>query len=179
MVHQDFVDLGEWLRSEEAPKSTRMVVEENAPSGDEQVDFADMLRRFKQGVSENVDEEDYESHYDLGIAYKEMGLLDEAVAEFQKALRGTEQRARTYEALGQCFVEKAQFQIAYTILHRAVVSGVGDDHRLVGVLYLLGFACEELEKHTEALGYYQRVFAVDIEFRDVSDRITAMERMAN
>ena len=174
----EFVDLGEWLRSGESPKSTRMVAEEKPPTGDEQADFQEMLKRFKQGVAENVDDEDYESHYDLGVAYKEMGLMDEAVAEFQKALRGTANRVRTYEALGQCFVEKEQFQVAASVLSRAIALGEGDDHHLVGVLYLLGRATEALGKHHDALDYYQRVFAVDIEFRDVTERISAIEGKA-
>ena len=174
----DFVDLGEWIRSGESPKSTRMVAEEKPPTGDEQADFQEMLKRFKQGVAENVEEEDYESHYDLGVAYKEMGLLDEAVAEFQKALRGASNRTRTYEALGQCFMEKEQHHVAASVLTRAVALGEGDDHHLVGVLYLLGRATEALNKPAAALDYYQRVFAVDIEFRDVAERISAIERKA-
>ena len=174
----DFVDLGEWLRSGDSPKSTRMVAEEKPPTGDEQADFQEMLKRFKQGVAENVEEEDYESHYDLGVAYKEMGLIDEAVAEFQKALRGTSHRVRTYEALGQCFVEKEQFQVAASVLTRALSLGEADDHQLVGVLYLLARATEALNKPSAALDYYQRVFAVDIEFRDVADRISAIEGKA-
>ena len=137
-----------------------------------------MLKRFKQGVADNVDEEDHESHYDLGVAYKEMGLIDEAVAEFQKALRGTAHRVRTYEALGQCFVEKEQYQVASSVLGRAMALGEGDDHHLVGVLYLMGRATEALNRPADALDYYQRVFAVDIEFRDVGHRISAIERKA-
>jgi tetratricopeptide (TPR) repeat protein len=174
----DFVDLGEWLRADEQPKSTRMITETHAPSGDEDADFAEMLRRFKRGVAENVEEEDYDSHYDLGVAYKEMGLVDEAIAEFQKALRGTAQQVRAYEALGQCFIEKSQFPIAAALLSRALVLDGIDDNRLVGVLYLLGFASEALGKAGDALTYYRRVFAVDIEFRDIGDRLMAMERMA-
>ena len=177
-THGEFVDLGDWLRSGENPKSTRMVAEEKPPSGDEQADFQEMLKRFKQGVAENVDEEDYESHYDLGVAYKEMGLVDEAVAEFQKALRGSSNRVRAYEALGQCFVEKEQFHVAASVLSRAIALGEGDDHHLVGVLYLLGKATEALGKPNAALDYYQRVFAVDIEFRDVAERISAIEGKA-
>ena len=92
----DFVSLGDWLRDEEGAEvhahggRTR-----TTPTGDEQADFADMLKKFKQGVAENVDSEDHEAHYDLGVAYKEMGLLDEAISEFQKALRGQQNRLRT------------------------------------------------------------------------------------
>ena len=175
--NDDFVNLGDWLRDDQGPKSTRMVVEEHAPTGDEAADFADMLRRFKQGVAQNVDDEDHESHYDLGVAYKEMGLVEEAIAEFQKALRGTGRRVRTYEALGQCFLERSQFQVAVSVLERALADGAHTDEQLVGVLYLLGYASEGLQRWDDALGYYQRVFAVDIEFRDVSDRITALERV--
>jgi tetratricopeptide (TPR) repeat protein len=174
---ESFVNLSDWLREEEPPKSTRMVSEgEEEPQ--EQQDFADMLTKFKQGVTSNVDDTDHESHYDLGVAYKEMGLLDEAISEFQKALRGTEQRVRTYEALGQCFVEKRQYQIAMTILQRALNDAGASDDTLVGVLYLLGYASESLQKWEDAVRYYERVFTVDIQFRDVGDRLSAVERKA-
>ena len=173
---EEFVSLGDWLREEEEPKSTRMVVEEKEPTGDEQADFADMLRKFKQGVSDNVDDEDFEAHYDLGVAYKEMGLLDEAISEFQKALRGTANRVRALEALGLCFVEKQQLPVAATILQRALTEpGVRDDS-LIGVLYLLGTISEELAMFPDAKKHYQRVFAVDIQFRDVGDRLNAIEK---
>ena len=172
-----FVNLAEWLREEEPPKSTRMVVD-GAEEPQEQQDFAEMLTKFKQGVTSNVDDTDHESHYDLGVAYKEMGLLDEAISEFQKALRGTEQRVRTYEALGQCFVEKRQYQIAMTILLRALNDDGASDDTLVGVLYLLGYALESLQKWEDAVGYYERVFTVDIQFRDVGDRLSVVERKA-
>jgi tetratricopeptide (TPR) repeat protein len=171
----EFVNLGDWLRDDEAPKSTRMVIDDEK-TGDQAADFADMLRQFKHGIAQNVAEEDHESHYDLGVAYKEMGLLDEAIAEFQKALRGPGHRVRTYEALGQCFIEKQQFQVAATILSRALDEpGVSDD-QLVGVLYLLGYASEALMRWEAAIGYYQRVFAVDIQFRDAGQRLTRLER---
>jgi tetratricopeptide (TPR) repeat protein len=173
-----FVNLGDWLRDDDGPKDTRMVVAEEEPTGNEEADFQDMLRKFKQGVAENVEAEDYQSHYDLGVAYKEMGLIDEAIAEFQKALRGPENRVRTYEAIGQCFIEKGQFAIAATILARALSETKADDDQLVGVLYLLGRAYEALGRGDDALQYYQRVFVVDIQFHDVADRLNALENAA-
>jgi hypothetical protein len=172
---RDYVDLGEWLRASEPSRSTRMVSDDVVPTGDENADFAEMLRRFKQGVAANVEDEDYASHYDLGVAFKEMGLTDEAIAQFQKSLRGDDHRVRSYEALGQCFVEQGQFQVATTLLRRALETTRADDQRLVGVLYLLGFPVSPW-RHGDAVGYYQRVFAVDIEFRDVSSRLAALER---
>ena len=170
----EFVDLGDWLRRTEPTRSTRMQVEDPKPTGDEQADFEEMLRRFKRGVAENVEAEDYEAHYDLGVAYKEMGLVDEAIAQFQKSLRDPAQRVRSYEALGQCFVEKKQYPIAAALLQRATEVPGSDDQQLVGVLYLLGFATEHLGRPSEALPYYLRVFAVDIEFRDIAERVAAL-----
>lgn len=166
-----FVDLGELLRDDDGPRSTRMVTEERAPSGDEQADFAVMLRKFKQGVSEHVDDTDYDSHYDLGVAYKEMGLVDEAIAAFQRALRGTTRRPRTYEALGQCFLERGQHSVAMAVLQRAVEEGGLADEQLVGVYYLLGRTAEAMNQRDDAVRYYERVLAVDITFSDVADRM--------
>ena len=171
----EFVNLGDWLRDDDAPKDTRMIVEEKEPSGDEEADFQEMLRKFKQGIADNVEEEDHQSHYDLGVAYKEMGLLDEAIAEFQKALRAPKNRVPTYEALGQCFMEKEQVGMAATILSRALhEKGVTED-QLVGVLYLLGRCAEARGQREQAVEYYQRVFVLDIQFRDVGERLVAVE----
>jgi tetratricopeptide (TPR) repeat protein len=172
-----FVNLSDWLSEERTPKSTRMVADVREPES-EQVDFSEMLERFKQGIAESVSEEDHEAHYDLGVAYKEMGLLDEAIAEFQKALRAVEHRIRAFEALGQCFIEKGQYQIAITILSRALSEPSALDDQLVGVLYLLGYASEALQKWNDALAFYERVFAVDITFRDVNDRLATLARVA-
>jgi len=173
---EEYVSLGDWLREDDEPKSTRMIVEEQEPTGDEAADFADMLRKFKQGVSDNVEEEDHEAHYDLGVAYKEMGLLDEAISEFQKALRGTKERTRTLEALGHCFVEKGQLPVAATILQRALSEPGVRDESLIGVLYLLGAIAEDQKQFSDAKKHYERVFAVDIQFRDVGERLNAVEQ---
>jgi tetratricopeptide (TPR) repeat protein len=118
--------------------------------------------------------EDAQAHYDLGVAFKEMGLLDEAIAEFQKALRAKEGRLRTSEALGVCFFEKGQYSVAATVLKRAVESDPSGDEEKIGLLYWLGRCEEELGRPAEALAYYQRVFAVDITFQDVGRRVKSL-----
>ncbi|MBI4542113.1 MAG: tetratricopeptide repeat protein [Gemmatimonadetes bacterium] len=172
----EYVDLGALLLDEETPKDTRLRIEDEEPSGDEQKDFAQMLAAFKKGIEANVGEEDFQSHYDLGVAYKEMGLLDEAIAEFQKALRSTEGRLRSSEALGLCFFEKGQFAVAETILRRALELPAASDAARLGLLYWLGRTLEEQGKAQEALGAYNRVFAVDIDFQDVNRRVEMLSR---
>lgn len=168
------IDLGEWLRAGQTPPTTRMTATAEIPAAGQQADFEEMLEKFKQGIAQNVDAEDYGSHYDLGIAFKEMGLLDEAIAEFQKALRSPQHRVATYEALGQCFVDKQQYDVAITLLSRALEEQGFEDEQGLGVLYLLGVANESLKRHADAASFYQRVFALNTRFRDVADRLAAV-----
>ena len=158
----------------EPVKDTRMRVEDEEPTGDEEKDFKEMLSAFKRGIEQNLDAEDFQSHYDLGVAFKEMGLLDEAIAEFQKALRSPEGRLRTSEALGVCFYEKSQYPIAEAILRRAIDSQPGNDDEKVGLLYWLARAYEAQGKVDEGLTVYRRVMAVDIRFADASDRMSQL-----
>ncbi|HEV7590532.1 MAG TPA: tetratricopeptide repeat protein, partial [Longimicrobium sp.] len=170
----DYIDLAELVMGDEAEATTRFVVEEREPSGDEDRDFAEMLKHFRQKVAENIEVEDSTSHYDLGLAFKEMGLLDEAIAEFQVALRGGANPLATLELLGQCFVEKAQYAVAERVLERALRLPGASEVDLVGVLYQLARAEEALGRPGEAVEHYERVLSVDIRFRDTARRIEAL-----
>lgn len=179
----EFVDLGDWLREDVEQKSSRMIASDDDRVGDEQAEFSDMLAKFKQGVAANIEAEDFDSHYDLGVAYREMGLIDEAIAEFQKAVRGQGQRARAYEAIGQSFIDMQQYAVAHNVLLRALkdresTPDEGGEEANLGILYLLGLACENLQRYSEAASYYQKVLADDIGFRDVLERLNAVTEMA-
>ncbi len=174
----DFVDLGEWLERNRTPASTRMIAHDEVPENNEQKDFSEMLDKFKAGVSRNVDEEDFESHYDLGIAFAEMGLMDEAIGSFQKAQRGPDQRVRSSEAIGQCFMDKGEAAVAMAVLNKLLHEPGMSDSRLVGVLYLLGRAAESMGRAVDAAGFYQRVLAVHIGFRDAGERLSALSASA-
>ncbi|HST58172.1 MAG TPA: tetratricopeptide repeat protein [Longimicrobium sp.] len=169
----DYVDLGALIMEDEVQgePTTRFVVEEKEPSGDEDKDFAEMLAHFRQKVSENIDVEDSASHYDLGVAFMEMGLVDEAIAEFQVALRGGANPLATLELLGQCFVDKGQYAVASRVLDRALNLPTAADGDLVGVLYLLGRVDEATGESAKAMEFYERVVSVDIRFRDTAARI--------
>ncbi|MCZ6917589.1 MAG: tetratricopeptide repeat protein [Gemmatimonadetes bacterium] len=170
-----FVDLGDLIMGEDGQKNTRMVGK-GVQSGDEQRDFDDMLREFRRGIEANIDDADASAHYDLGVAFKEMGLVDEGIAEFQKALRNPDIRLQASEALGHCFYEKGQLQVAATVMRRAVEADPAGDEGKIGLLYWLGRCDEEQQRGEGALTYYQRVFAVDINFQDVGQRVDALTK---
>jgi len=155
----------------EEQKSTRFTVAYEEPSGDEEADFAKMLSQFKDKVSENLDTSDVRAHYDLGTAYKEMGLLDEAITSFQAALRASASHLPTYEMMGQTFIEMGQPEAAVRSLERALDTASTVEDELVGIYYYLGRAHEELQNKESAMDYYDRVFALDINFADVTERL--------
>ena len=173
----DFVDLGSMiLDDQDEARDSRMKVQDEEPTGDEQQDFQEMLARFKQGIDENIEETDFQSHYDLGVAFKEMGLLDEAIAEFQKALRSHDGKLRTSEALGVCFFEKGSFGVAESILRRGLELPASGDEERLGIIYWLGRSCEEQGRPAEAKDLYGKVFAVNIRFLDVGERVKALAK---
>jgi tetratricopeptide (TPR) repeat protein len=160
------------ILDEAGPRDTRMRIDRREPQGDdEQREFQEILEQFKRGIDENLDTDDYEAHYDLGVAFKEMGLLDEAIAEFQKALRAPDGRLRTSEALGIAFYDKRQFAVSEAVLRRAVDGVEGGDEAKIGLIYWLGRALEAQGKDQDAITSYERAMAVDIRFMDLGERV--------
>lgn len=166
-----YVDLGAMILGGPEKKTTRFKVAYEEPTGDEQADFAKMLSQFKEKVSENIEAGDVRAHYDLGTAYKEMGLLAEAISAFQAALRAAPDHLPTYELLGQTFLEMGQPEAAVRTLQRALQVKERVEDELVGIYYYLGRAFEVLDRKASALEYYDRVFALDINFADVTERL--------
>jgi tetratricopeptide (TPR) repeat protein len=172
-----YVNLFEILHEDE-PTTSRMTIGEPKQTGDHEADFQHILSEFRDGIDKTIPLDDADSHYDLGIAFREMGLIDDAIAEFQIASRSRLRRIESIEAAGGCFLDKGEPAVARTVLLRALDeqgSALGDDG-LRGVLYLLGVASEALGARDEGLRYYQRVYAVDIRFRDVAARIRTLQQ---
>lgn len=171
---EGFVDLGAMVIDDVGPRSTRMRTETTTVSPDEDETFREALAEFKRALDQNLPVEDHQTHYDLGLAFREMGLLDEAIGEFQKALRSPEGRLRTAEALGQTFFEQGKPAVAEAVL-RSVEKGTEGDADKIGVLYWLGRALEAQGKRDGARGCYERVLAVDVGFHDTADRLGGLD----
>jgi tetratricopeptide (TPR) repeat protein len=168
---EGYIDFGAMILGGGDPKSTRFTVAYEEPSGDEDADFAKMLSQFKEKVSENIDSGDVRAHHDLGTAYKEMGLLEEAVGAFQSALRAASNHLPTYEVMGQTFIEMGEPEAAVKTLQRALQVKGGVEDEFVGIYYYLARAYEALDKKESAVEFYDRVFSLDINFADVTERL--------
>jgi tetratricopeptide (TPR) repeat protein len=172
----DYIDLGSLLLDSETRETgeTRYMVETPESTGDEDQDFMELLAQFRSKVSEHLGDEDMESRYDLGLAFKEMGLVDEAISQFQFALRGLDDKLKIYEELGDCFMLKGDYTVALKILKGALRHPDTVPGDLIGVHYKLGRSYEEIGRTMEARDAYERVIALDLGFRDAASRLSRL-----
>jgi pilus assembly protein FimV len=147
------------------------------------VDLAEMFGELKQDLEADVAsaDEDPETHYNLGIAFREMGLLDEAIGELQKACQSVErghafpQIMQTYTWLAQCFLDKGVPEAAIRWYDKALsVPSIDGDTR-VALHYELGAAYETLGDKPSALKHFTQVYGSNIDYRDVAERIKALK----
>jgi len=151
------------------------VAEEPAPaaSGTDLGDasLSDIFREFQKGVDKQLGKEDYETRYNLGIAYKEMGLVDEAIAEFQLAAKDEKRLLECTSMLGMCFVEKGMPKLAVKWFEKGLAAPGRSDDEYKGLRYDLGDALEQAGELPQALSAFEEVFGQDASFRDVGERI--------
>jgi len=147
------------------------------------VDLSEMFNELKQELEEEMvaGDDDPETHYNLGVAFREMGLLDEAIAELQKVCVAIErgkaftQSVQTYTWLAQCFIDKGVPEAAIRWYEKALsIPGLDDEVRLA-INYELGSACEIAKDKTAALRYFTGVYGANIDYRDVAERIRALK----
>jgi tetratricopeptide (TPR) repeat protein len=143
----------------------------NSTSGNLDDGFAAVFREFKRGVQRTVSQGDYETHYDLGIAYREMGLLEDAVGEFQLAMESPTRRMDCFHMLGLCAIDLKRPDEAVAHLERALSLPEVPDSQQVALRFDLGRAFEEMGDRGRALTAFETVAALDPEFQDVGDRL--------
>jgi tetratricopeptide (TPR) repeat protein len=146
------------------------------------VDLADMFGELKQELEEGGTsaDEDPETHYNLGVAFREMGLLDEAIGEFQKVCQFTErghafsQLMQTYTWLAQCFLDKGVPEAAVRWYERALTLPNLDAETRTALHYELGSSFENAGNRPAALSNFLEVYGNNIDYRDVAERIQAL-----
>lgn len=118
--------------------------------------------------------EDPASRYDLGLAFKEMGLVEEAIAEFVAALDAGGESLKVYEELGGSLLQKGDTEVATQVLEHALTLPRPDESGAIGVYYLLGRCHETAGRAAEAREMYQRVAGLDATFQDVAERLSKL-----
>ncbi|MBI3178070.1 MAG: hypothetical protein HYZ27_00315, partial [Deltaproteobacteria bacterium] len=150
---------------------------EAVDAGDDvQVPFDDVFEQFKRGVAQQVDESDYETHYNLGIAYKEMGLLDDAVREFTLAQKASERSVDAITMIGLCQLAKGNAGDALDYFLKGLNSRGVTPQGAMALRYEIGQAYESMSRFREATKFYEKVHAMDTSFRDVSTRLDHVKK---
>jgi pilus assembly protein FimV len=146
-------------------------------------ELAEVFQEFRSELGElGEEDEDLETHYNLGIAYREMGLLDEAIGEFQKVAKAV-QKGKPFRytmncstMLGLSFMDKGEPNIASLWYQRALEVPGLEHETILALRYDLGLALEAGGDSSAALDCFRQVYAANIEYRDVADRISTLQK---
>ncbi len=172
---EDFFDLASELRDElsNVPIPVRPAVPEEEQSLD------DIFEEFKKGVEQQAAREDADTHYNLGVAYKEMGLLDDAVGEFMMTTEDEPKFAQSRYMLGLCYMEKGEYQKAIIEIRSALdyveSRGLETENR-VEIHYDLGLACQCAGDISSAADEFQKVIDENPGYRDTAAKLKELQK---
>lgn len=161
---EGFLDLADELRTELSEEFEHAV--EPGPQ-DGPVTFEEIFAQFKKGIEETLGEEEYETHYNLGIAYKDMGLFDDALREFEVGSRDPDLVQDSLSLMAMCFIEKKDYDSAVKTVQKAIE--VSTEGNRAGLYYQLGEAFEKKKNWPEALAAYSEVQSRDPSFEGIED----------
>lgn len=168
--------LKEWGDRQDAPHSADRITVKRRMSEDFDIDLAELVSAFQEGVQHQVQMDDARSRYDLGMTYRQMGLLDEAVAEFRIASRSPEFRLMAIDMLGRSLLERGDFGAAIAELERGLSTpGMALDAEL-NFRYNLGLALEASGRVVEALEQFEAVFSAEPNYPEVALKIRELRR---
>ncbi|HET6932861.1 MAG TPA: tetratricopeptide repeat protein [Candidatus Acidoferrum sp.] len=189
----DELGLGELTRpvghaqEEKSAPAARATGGEKSPAagGADTGPLKEVFDEFRAELGEmGAEDEDLETHYNLGIAFREMGLLEEAIGEFQKVAQAND-RGKAFRYAMQCctllglaFMEKGQPGIAAIWYERALLTPGMDTESKLALRYDLGVAQESAGELDAALKSFSQVYAINIDYRDVAERIHSLQKPA-
>jgi tetratricopeptide (TPR) repeat protein len=168
--------------SPNAKEGAKSAAESSSQPSDKQASpLTEIFDQFRSEVGElGAEDEDLETHYNLGIAYREMGLIEEAISEFQKVAKGSSKgQAFRYAMqcctlLGLAFMEKGQPAIAATWYERALAMPGLDQETILALRYDLGVAQELAGDMAAARKSFSQVYGMNIDYRDVAERLSSL-----
>lgn len=141
----------------------------------------DIMDEFRDELgleeAESSDSGDYDTHYHLGIAYKEMGLMEDAIREFQDAVKlvqandGTRRFLLCCNMLGHCFMEKGMTNLALMWYKRCLETANLNAEERHGIAYEVASAYEAAEDFQKAIQYFEEIYAENVDYRDVVERL--------
>ena len=142
-------------------------------------ELSDIVSEFRKGIEERIGKEDYESRFNLGIAYLEQGLIEEAIQEFKLASQGEEKTVDSFSVIGVCYRRKNDFKQAVKWLEKALDFSEKGSNQFFGVKYELASVYEEMKEWKKALKLYNEIKKWTPEYLDIADRIEELKKKSH
>jgi tetratricopeptide (TPR) repeat protein len=174
--HAPSLELGSSLDALESLDYQALEPAEGHSHGSEQVDVEEVFAKFKEGVAKQISVDDSESHYNLGIAYKEMQLLDDAVREFDVAARDPKYECVCRSMIGMIEIERGNINQAIDAFLAGLQASAKEPSQETALCFELGAAYEARKMLKEALSYYQKAMRRDPNYRDVQERVRRLSK---
>ena len=151
-------------------------------NGNHSNQFIDLKDELGFQENDTSAEDDYETHYHTAVAYQEMGLMEEAIREYQDAISfvsaddGTRRFFQCSNLLGHCFIEKKMPNLALMWYKRCLeVPGLNDDEKQA-LYYELGNSYEIGGDHAMANSYFEKLYAENVDYRDIGSRLEKLQK---
>jgi tetratricopeptide (TPR) repeat protein len=170
----EFFDLAAELEEELGVEEGRLGGEIIAQS--EEPSLEEIVEGFKKGVAENLSPEDYDTHYNLGIAYREMGLLDEAIGEFQLAAKDPHHLVDCCSMLGVSFLEKGLPELAVKWYQRGLTAPDIKEEVTLSLLYDMGNVYLTMGDEVAAKKTFVELYGINSNYRDVVAKLEELGR---
>ncbi len=176
---EQYIDLAKELEAELAAEEA--MVEEATGRGKGEALLEEVFREFQKGVAEQLSEEDSDTHFNLGIAYREMGLVPEAIREFQVASRDPSFFVESCSMIGVCYKDQGLWSEAADWYQKALVAPDITSDARIALRYDLALAYENAGELEQAISLYEEIAAAGPTHRDVTERLSALseQRQAN
>ena len=177
----DAFDLAAELASEMGQLEDDQVAPAAPAAGDFQYSVDEVFAEFKKGLAKVVRPEDVDTHYDLGIAYREMGLIDDAIGEFtiaRESCLGTKKEIDCWTMIALLQKTNGDPAAAVESYKCALLSehAVGETQKALE--FELGVTWEGLGEPGKALYHFARVAKLDGQYRDVASIISRLSLTA-
>jgi tetratricopeptide (TPR) repeat protein len=168
----EYIDLAKELEAELAEEEA--MVEEATGRGKGEAMLDEVFKEFQRGVAEQLSEEDSDTHFNLGIAYKEMGLLEEAINEFQVAAHDPAFFVEACSMIGVCANEIGNHAEAAEWYQKALVAPDLSPDARAALRYELAVAFERTGELDQAADLFEQISQFDPGYRDVAARLASL-----
>ncbi|MCX7973425.1 MAG: hypothetical protein N3B16_02875, partial [Candidatus Aminicenantes bacterium] len=139
-------------------------------------DLEEILQEFKRQAKIKLSVEDYETHFQLGLAFLEQGLADEAIEEFMISAQSPEKALESCTLIAEACRRKKDYAEAIRWLEKCQEICFDDPEKLHSLEYEIASLYEKMQERQKALSLYNKILKWNASFRDVAKRVAALQR---